>query len=253
MSASDRSGSPLELNPATMAALHSFMEEKSEAEQRFQALMDEAEKGFDEAQGGEDTADEASAPPTMTVDEFRSLFGEDWQLSQFWYSSEFANKFVSYVASQCESADQRLAFLCCPTSFVAFRHAFPSRPAKLLEFDKRFGLVDKRNYIFYDLDDPEAIPDELAGSIDLAICDPPFLNERTNRKVAQTLHKILKPGGRMMILTSTSVLDHLRTVYTAPIGPLYRSKMPVEHAGGLANDFGLWQSWSTAETEDEPI
>lgn len=93
------------------------------------------------------------------------------------YSSEFANKFVSYVASQCESADQRLAFLCCPTSFVAFRHAFPSRPAKLLEFDKRFGLVDKRNYIFYDLDDPEAIPDELAGSIDLAICDPPFLNE----------------------------------------------------------------------------
>ena len=84
-----------------MAALHSFseqlgstplrskltcfaVEEKSEAEQRFQALMDEAEKGFDEAQGGEDTADEASAPPTMTVDEFRSLFGEDWQLSQFW-------------------------------------------------------------------------------------------------------------------------------------------------------------------------
>lgn len=48
---------------------------------------------------------------------------------------------------------------------------------RLLEYDRRFELVAGRRFIRYDLDEPDAFPEELRGSLEVAVVDPPFLNE----------------------------------------------------------------------------
>lgn len=86
---SSRSSSPpLALDPNTLALLNSFYAQREEAEAQFAELEQKAEarlraaqeeRAADEAGDGEKVEEEM-----MTVDEFRKLFGEDWQLSQFW-------------------------------------------------------------------------------------------------------------------------------------------------------------------------
>lgn len=85
-STSQASGSPpLQLDPSTLALLDSFYSERDEAEKKFQELEEAAHARLLKAQAGED-ANEENEPEKemMSVDEFRALFGEDWQLSQFW-------------------------------------------------------------------------------------------------------------------------------------------------------------------------
>lgn len=72
-----------------------------------------------------------------------------------------------------------MAFVCCPTAFVAFQHAHPLKGARLLEYDTRFAVLAAKHYVHYDLDEPDDFPTSLQGAIDIAVVDPPFLNEVT--------------------------------------------------------------------------
>lgn len=122
----------------------------------------------------------------------------------------------------------------------------------------------------YDLEEPERYPEELRGTVDIAIADPPFLNEVrggvcrlplliiltpatqvTNRYFATTLRSLLKPDGKLILLTSTSVSSILPKVYDSPpVGPLRKTSLQVEHAGGrLQNDFGGWSNLDFDERE----
>jgi len=56
-----------------------------------------------------------------------------------------------------------------------------------LEFDRRFSCFED-NFIFYDYNEPVALPDELKESFDLVVVDPPFLSEECLQKTAQTVH-----------------------------------------------------------------
>lgn len=50
-----------------------------------------------------------------------SVFAEDWQLSQFWYSEETARELACEVLRSSGSSD-RIGFLSSPTAFVAFQN-----------------------------------------------------------------------------------------------------------------------------------
>ena len=66
-------------------------------------------------------------------------------------------------------------------------------------------------------------------------------------KLTTTLKHVMKKDAKLLLLTSTSVQDVLEKLYTeAPIGPLKRTSMVVEH-GQLANDFASWGSWEGAD------
>ncbi|GAA5887199.1 hypothetical protein JCM3774_000621 [Rhodotorula dairenensis] len=239
---SSRSSSPpLQLDPSTLAALSSFYDEQAEAERQFQELEKKAHDRLVAAQEGKPAGEPEQM---MSVDEFRRLFGEDWQLSQFWYSASFAARFSRFLYSLC-TPRTRIAFLSCPTAYIGFQHENPLPDAWLWEYDTRFKLVAGDKFVHYNLEEPELYPDDLRGTVDIAIADPPFLNEVTNRYFATTLRSLLKPDGKLILLTSTSVATILPKVYTdAPIGPLRRTTMQVEHAGGrLQNDFACWASW----------
>ncbi|GAA5970107.1 hypothetical protein JCM8115_001242 [Rhodotorula mucilaginosa] len=241
---STRSDSPpLQLDPSTLAALSSFYDEQAEAERQFQELEKKAHERLVAAQEGKD-AGEKEPEKMMSVDEFRKLFGEDWQLSQFWYSASFATRFSRFLYSLC-TPQTRIAFLSCPTAYIGFQHENTLPDAWLWEYDTRFKLVAGDKFVHYNLEEPEQYPEELRGTVDIAIADPPFLNEVTNRYFATTLQSLLKPDGKLILLTSTSVSSILPKVYSEPpIGPLRRTTMEVEHAGGrLQNDFACWASW----------
>jgi len=123
----------------------------------------------------------------------------------------------------------------------------PLPGAALLEYDQRFAVLSPRQFVPYDLDEPDDFPEALKEIFDVAVVDPPFLNEITNRKLSQTLRQILNPKGKLVVITSTSVEDVLYKLYdTTPLGPLRKTSIDVEH-GRLANDFACWGSWEGAE------
>jgi len=135
-----------------------------------------------------------------------------------------------------------------PTAFVAFQHKKRLDNAMLLEYDQRFADLSPKQFVPYDLDEPDIFPESLKGSVELAVVDPPFLNEVTNRKVVQTLRQILHPTkGKLLLITSTSIEDVLYKLYDSPpLGPLRRASMKIEH-DKLVNDFALWGSWDGAK------
>lgn len=78
---SDRSSSPpLELDPSTLAALQGFLAERDEAEEQFKALEAKAHQRLVAAQAQDGAEKEKMISPA----EFRKIFAEDWQMSQFW-------------------------------------------------------------------------------------------------------------------------------------------------------------------------
>lgn len=71
--------------------------------------------------------------------------------------------------------------------------------------------------------------------------------QHTNTNIVKTLRQIMRPSGKMLLLTSTSVTPILEKLYdSAPLGPLRMTKIKVEH-GQLRNDFACWGSWEGAE------
>jgi len=65
--------------------LNSFIASKTDEERRFNELAEEAAArvaglSFE----GDDEDSDTNVKPMMSVDEYRSVFSEDWQLSQFW-------------------------------------------------------------------------------------------------------------------------------------------------------------------------
>jgi len=83
-------------------------------------------------------------------------------------------RLAHHLHSLCAS-DTRVAFLCCPTAYVAFQHVKYLEETRLLEYDQRFMALSNAQYIHYDVDEPESVPPELEGSVDIAVVDPPYL------------------------------------------------------------------------------
>lgn len=125
------------------------------------------------------------------------------------YSTKFAYTLARALRDLCPSTSTRVAFISSPTAYVAFQSlssssfAHPSEVALertvLFEYDDRFaalpvtgrtppsedaepGPVEPRNaerggFQKYDLYDPENFDERLRGTVDIAVIDPPYLNE----------------------------------------------------------------------------
>jgi len=81
---SNFSGSPPVLNPATLALLDDFLADKLDEEQRFQQLITEQDASEIAGLQESNSISRSGEKPIMNADEYRSVFVEDWQLSQFW-------------------------------------------------------------------------------------------------------------------------------------------------------------------------
>ncbi|KAG6876862.1 hypothetical protein C0992_011535 [Termitomyces sp. T32_za158] len=242
---SSPSGSPPKLSSDTLALLQEFLTSRAEEEKRFNDLAEQAAARVASHNLNVDIGE--PDPPMMSVDEYRMAFGEDWQLSQFWYTTSYATRLAKSILSIC-TPTSKIAFMCCPTAFVAFQHTNPLDGARLLEYDQRFSVLAPTKFVHYDLDEPDNFPENLRGAMDIVVADPPFLNEITNKKVIKTIRQIIHPTqGKLILMTSTSVEPVLHDLYNEPpIGPLRLTSLEPD-MGRLANDFGCWGAWEGAQ------
>lgn len=92
------------------------------------------------------------------------------------------------------------------------------------------------------------IPDTIKGTVELAVVDPPYLNEVTNRHLARGLKELLHPTkGKLILITSTSVTCLSEVYGSVPqLGPLRLTQLQPEHTG-LRNDFACWATWEGGE------
>jgi hypothetical protein len=96
------------------------------------------------------------------------------------YTTSFAHRLAEAVHAvvPIPTKDANVAYICCPTGHVASQYLHYTPDTLLLEYDKRFAIAaGVGHFIHYVLESDEQVPEDIKGSVELAIVDPPFLNE----------------------------------------------------------------------------
>jgi hypothetical protein len=104
----------LTLSKEAMRALHEFMQEAQAAQSKLLSYLPS-------------TPSSASSDAQKEFLRIKDLqiqdFGEDWQLSQFWYSQSTGHKLAQEVLDQTDKGD-KIACLSCPSAFFALKVTF---------------------------------------------------------------------------------------------------------------------------------
>ena len=147
-----------------------------------------------EMQMGTDAADRET-----TWEEDELVFKADWQLSQFWYTEETAERLAAAALAACVAAGGGvLACVAAPTCHRALRKLELPVGVQLrcLEVDTRFDRFGEQ-FVKYDLNTPLKLPPALLGAVACFVLDPPFLSEVCLAKVAVTVKACSKPSARV--------------------------------------------------------
>lgn len=101
----------------------------------------------------------------------------------------------------------RIACVSCPSLYQALRKLKPdSCTVVILEYDRRFERF-KKDFVFYDYNQPLDLPNEMERAFDLVVLDPPFLSEDCLCKVAVTAKYIAKE--KILLCTGNESSDWL--------------------------------------------
>ncbi|KAF9362138.1 EEF1A lysine methyltransferase 1 [Mortierella sp. AD094] len=235
------SDSDLELSPETLRALQQVMKEQQEQQERFEQLRQQAEERFDAAQENSTDGVEKSGRDLrgITMDFFR----EDWQLSQFWYSEETSEKLAQEILNNTDAN----SIVCCissPTAYVKLMSMNPPNTNNLFlfEYDTRFDVYG-RQFIHYDYSKPEEfrLSEELKGTVDMIVVDPPFLSEECLTKTLQTVRFLLKNGGKVVLCTGLVMVE------IAKKDGLELTIFHPGHQNGLSNDFRCYVNYKSEQ------
>ena len=198
-----------QLSPETLAALMEFYQEKNKANEK-------DEDGYDKIE-------------------------EDWELSQFWYNKETADKIILLIGNYAQkNKKENIALLCAPSLYRAFlrnKEKLGNLNLALFEYDKRFSIFGD-NYNFYDLNKPNEIDDKHHKKYDIIVADPPFLNKETIKKVAESMRLIGNKDSMKIFITGLQVQDSV--IEEFPELKL-QSNIKIEHdKQRLQNPFGFF-------------
>ncbi|KAI8953246.1 putative N6-adenine methyltransferase-domain-containing protein [Xylaria longipes] len=201
----------LTLSADAIAALEEFYTERdaqTEKLEKLRALVVDAVDDDDDDDGkrrqnGENEGGGKEPTPELSI----HTFTEDWNESQFWYSDETANLLANQLL-EGTSDDSVVAVVSTPSVFVALKkimaaaeYTGPKPKAYLLEHDYRFAVFPE--FVFYDFAHPFKLPAHLKGTVDRMICDPPFLSDDCQTKMAMTLRWLARPRTTTTIKTSS--------------------------------------------------
>ena len=127
----------------------------------------------------------------------------------------------------------------CPTAFVEIMKEYPESNAYLFEYDRRFAIYRDR-FVEYDYNEPLAFKDadELVGSFDFILADPPFLSKECFENVAKTVKFLAKDSTKLLICTGAVMEADIKTLLDAKMTSFHP-----EHSGGLANEFRCYTNY----------
>ena len=166
---------------------------------------------------------------------------EDWELSQFWYTKETADKIILLIGNYAKRhKKENIALLCAPSLYRAYlrnKDQLENLKFALFEFDKRFSIFGE-DFNFYDLNKPLEINDKHHKKYDIIVADPPFLNKETIQKVAESMKLLSNEKSMKIFITGLQVQDAV--IEEFPELKL-REDIQIEHdKQRLQNPFGFF-------------
>ncbi|KAG0503674.1 hypothetical protein HPP92_003746 [Vanilla planifolia] len=175
---------------------------------------------------------------TLASSEEVELIAEDWRLSQFWYNRETAETIVEEIGRIFASTSSAVACVACPTIYAYLKKIKPNIPVWLLEYDKRFEQYGS-DYVFYDYNLSEELPDQLRHSFKIVVADPPYLSKECLDKVAQTISYLAQPEEHFLLLLTGAV----QTEAAAELLKVYPCGFRPQHSNKLGNEFRLFTNY----------
>ncbi|XP_062983107.1 EEF1A lysine methyltransferase 1 [Elgaria multicarinata webbii] len=168
---------------------------------------------------------------------------ENWQLSQFWYDTETAQRLAN-EAVIAVGRGGRIACVSAPSVYQKLKELDSKDfSAYILEYDQRFS-VHGDEYIFYDYNNPLNLPANLtAHSFDIVLADPPYLSEECLRKTTETIKYLTK--GKILLCTG-SVMEE----YAAKYLGVKMCKFIPKHTRNLANEFRCYTNYDSGLDSD---
>ncbi|XP_059468475.1 EEF1A lysine methyltransferase 1 [Neocloeon triangulifer] len=168
-----------QLSAATFAALQEFYNEEKERQDKVAKIL-------------ESVNDNKQDIPQ---------FQEDWQLSQFWYDDETADRLAKEVL-KAAGPEGKIALVSCPTLYTRLKKS--NANVTLFEYDERFAAYET-DFCFYDYRNPLKVPSEMTSSFDIVVADPPFLSEECLTKTAVTIRYLAKD--KILLCTGAVMSD----------------------------------------------
>ncbi|CAL8267274.1 unnamed protein product [Lota lota] len=178
---------------------------------------------------------------TPTADTFSvGAVGEDWGMSQFWYDDVTATRLAEEVIHEAGDGG-RIACVSAPSVYQKLKQGVVKGSdrisAVLLEFDRRFAAYGD-DFVFYDYNEPLALPAALQGGFDIVLVDPPYLALECLSKVAQTVKYLSR--GKVLLCTGAIMEEHAKDL----LG-LRRCNFLPKHNKNLANEFLCFTSYDS--------
>eukprot|EP00793_Prasinoderma_coloniale_P001766 PRCOL_00003572-RA len=93
------------------------------------------------------------------------------------------------MANEVEVHAGRAAFLSTPSIFFSLKNKELRANCVLFDLDPQWTNLD--NYVIYDFNKPDELPEELAADFDYAVIDPPFITHEVWALYAVATRKIL--------------------------------------------------------------
>eukprot|EP01113_Clastostelium_recurvatum_P021550 TRINITY_DN2554_c0_g1_i2.p1 TRINITY_DN2554_c0_g1~~TRINITY_DN2554_c0_g1_i2.p1 ORF type:complete len:223 (+),score=55.81 TRINITY_DN2554_c0_g1_i2:1-669(+) len=169
-------------------------------------------------------------------------FGEDWQLSQFWYDDQTADTLVEEIL-EITGGVGNIACVSTPSIFRALkkRDLPVALRIYLFEYDNRFQIY-KDQFIFYDFNKPTTVPDELKHNINMILFDPPFLSLDCITKYAITTKTLAQsPSTPVLIITGRTQEPHIARL----LPDMHVTQFEPRHEGTLTNLFYCWINYDS--------
>ena len=131
---------------------------------------------------------------------FLSTTKEVEDLNQYWYSNRTITAMASDVEDQCSSPDSKACFLSTPSVYFSLNK---DTRARSWCFDLDTQWAREPGFVKYDFNDPIGFDgfDDLKGTFDMVIIDPPFITREVWEKYTTTAKALLKPGGKVLAST----------------------------------------------------
>jgi hypothetical protein len=167
--------------------------------------------------------------------QFLHTIGEDPTLNQYWYSAHTIRAIIDELESTPNNATNdnagattrlRIAFLSTPSLYFSLTPGVGSVQESSILFDFDTQWSNHPNYQFFDYNDVEGtIRDEMRGTFDMCVIDPPFITKDVWAKYATAAKLCLRPssssldggggggGGKIMCTTVAENETLLNTLF----------------------------------------
>ncbi|KAI4245740.1 MAG: hypothetical protein L6R40_002268 [Gallowayella cf. fulva] len=216
------------LSADTLAVLEDFYSEREQNEKRFEELKVQTEQN------------RLEEPLSMT------MFSEDWNASQFWYSDQTAVLLAEQLL-EGSTNDTRIAVVSAPSVFIQIKNLLRSLSdfpqVSLFEFDERFSVFEE--FVHYDFQSPTKLPGERKGAYDRILCDPPFLSTDCQTKAALTVRWLLRFGAgepKVVVCTGERMEELVHKLYP---GIKTTTFQPRHSQDRLSNDFRCYATYES--------